>query len=325
MAKKQNTRANFVLKYLRWRNTDPNGEITAGYVGEVFDQEPTSSLPNIPLWVPVPHGQGGHWSLDQVFDWSWRQWLAALLEAHFDAILPGGSVLEIGVGPQMGLTDPLLGLGDPLWDFRVCVSLALAEGQERMVYLHPRSDGGLRMCDVPAEERITACWRAGRGISSKLHAMYPKDASACHAPSSTSAARLRGGSGGIARWVGEGCRRRWIVVVAAGAFNGGGFLFVGLSGGASRCSSSSYSVSVLTSARCRRASSRGCVWVRGSRCVGGGRCSGGCCGFEAQRGGGFACIGIANVFYYVGKDQRKTNRWFLPNRVRPGHQKRHHL
>ena len=25
MSKKQNTRANFVLKYLRWRNTDANG------------------------------------------------------------------------------------------------------------------------------------------------------------------------------------------------------------------------------------------------------------------------------------------------------------
>ena len=64
--------------------------------------------------------------------------------------------MEIGVGPQMGLTDPLLGMGCPLWDLLVRVSLASAGGQEQMVYLHPGSDGGLRMCDVPAEERIAS-------------------------------------------------------------------------------------------------------------------------------------------------------------------------
>ena len=68
MPKQQNTRANMVLQYLFWRNTDANGEIAAGYVGEVFDQGPTSLLPNIPLWVLAAHGQGGHWSLDQVYD-----------------------------------------------------------------------------------------------------------------------------------------------------------------------------------------------------------------------------------------------------------------
>ena len=78
MSKKHNTRANSVLKYLRWRNTDAKGDIAAGYLGEVFDQDPTSFLPNIPLWVPAAHGQGGHWSLDEVYDWSWREWLASL-------------------------------------------------------------------------------------------------------------------------------------------------------------------------------------------------------------------------------------------------------
>ena len=83
-----------VLKYLRWQNTDSNGEIAAGYVGEVFDQDPTISLPRIPLLVLAPHGQGCHWSPDQVFDWSWRQWLVARLEALLGAILPGRSVLD---------------------------------------------------------------------------------------------------------------------------------------------------------------------------------------------------------------------------------------
>ena len=174
MSKKQNTRANFVLKYLRWRNTDANGDIAAGYLGEVFDQDPTSLLPNIALWVPAAHGQGGHWSLDEVYDWSWRQWLASLTAVQLDAILQGGTVLEIGVGPQNGLPDPLPGMGGPLWDFWVRVSLALAGGQDRIVYLHPGSDGGLRMCDASAEERIASCRRAGRGISAQLHALYPK-------------------------------------------------------------------------------------------------------------------------------------------------------
>jgi hypothetical protein len=74
----------------------------------------------------------------------------------------------------MGLTDPLLGMGGSLWDLWVRVSPALAGGQERTAYLHPGSDGGLRMCDVSAEERIASCRRAGRGISAQVHAMYPK-------------------------------------------------------------------------------------------------------------------------------------------------------
>ena len=80
-------------------------------------------------------------------------------------------MLGIGVGPQNGLADPLLGLGGPLWDFWVRVSPALAGGQDRTVYLHPGSDGGLRMCDASAEERIASSRRAGRGISAQLHAL----------------------------------------------------------------------------------------------------------------------------------------------------------
>ena len=59
-------------------------------------------------------------------------------------------------------------------DLWVRVSPALAGGQERTAYLHPGSDGGLRMCDVSADERIAYCRRAGRGISAQVHAMYPK-------------------------------------------------------------------------------------------------------------------------------------------------------
>ena len=64
MAKQQNMKANMVLKYLRWRNTDARGECAPGYDGEVFDLDPSSSMPEIPLWVFVERGQGGNWSSD---------------------------------------------------------------------------------------------------------------------------------------------------------------------------------------------------------------------------------------------------------------------
>ena len=51
-----------------------------------------------------------------MFDGSWRQWLAAFPEAHLGGILQGGIVLEIGLGPQVGLIDTSLGMGGPLWD-----------------------------------------------------------------------------------------------------------------------------------------------------------------------------------------------------------------
>ena len=60
IAKQQNMKANMVLKYLRWRNTDARGECAPGYDGEAFDLDPSSTMPEIPLWVPVEHGQGGN-------------------------------------------------------------------------------------------------------------------------------------------------------------------------------------------------------------------------------------------------------------------------
>ena len=71
-------KANMVLKYLRWRNTDARGECAPGFDGEAFDLDPPSTMPEIPLWVPVEHGQGGNWSTDRLCEWFWRDWLAAL-------------------------------------------------------------------------------------------------------------------------------------------------------------------------------------------------------------------------------------------------------
>ena len=71
MAKQQNMKANMVLKYLRWRNTDARGECALGY-GDIFYLDPSSSMPEIPLWVLVERGLGGNWSSDSLFERSWR-------------------------------------------------------------------------------------------------------------------------------------------------------------------------------------------------------------------------------------------------------------
>ena len=89
-------KANMVLKYLRWRNTDAPGECLLGYDGEAFDLEPTSSMPEIPMWVLVERGQGGNWSSGSRFERSWRERLASLPGPEVENVLQGGHVLEIG-------------------------------------------------------------------------------------------------------------------------------------------------------------------------------------------------------------------------------------
>ena len=73
-AKEANQKANNVLKYLRWRNTDVNGISPAGYRGESFDLHSGAVLQAIQVWEPAASGQGGKWGQD-TFDWSWREWL----------------------------------------------------------------------------------------------------------------------------------------------------------------------------------------------------------------------------------------------------------
>ena len=63
---------------------------------EVFDVDPTSSMPEISLWAPVERGQGGKWSSGSRFEWSGRDFLASLLGAILENILQGGHALEIG-------------------------------------------------------------------------------------------------------------------------------------------------------------------------------------------------------------------------------------
>ena len=47
MAKQQHIKANMVLKYLRWGNTDARGECALGYDGKVFNLDPSSSLSTV--------------------------------------------------------------------------------------------------------------------------------------------------------------------------------------------------------------------------------------------------------------------------------------
>jgi hypothetical protein len=83
----------------------------------------------------------------------------------------------------------------------VRVSLAVAGGPEPVVYLHPGSDYGLCRCDVPAEERIASSRRAGRGISSTLHAMYTMRPRVTPHPHKRSKATRRRGRHCSVAWV----------------------------------------------------------------------------------------------------------------------------
>ena len=117
-AKMANLQANMVLKYLRWRNTDSEGISPPGYRGEVFDLVAGAVLHGVRVWQPDARGQGGRFGED-VFDWSWRHWLANVHHADLNWILGGGHVVGAGCGPLQGSRDPRPGLPGPIWDFYV--------------------------------------------------------------------------------------------------------------------------------------------------------------------------------------------------------------
>ena len=54
--------ANNVIKYLRWRNSDENGQVVAGFIGVAFDIAELLSTPvEYCEWVPADRGQAGYW------------------------------------------------------------------------------------------------------------------------------------------------------------------------------------------------------------------------------------------------------------------------
>ena len=95
MAKEANKRANNVLKYLRWRNTDAAGNSPTSYRGEVFDTAFGAEIQGIQVWHPADRGQAGHFGAE-TFVWSWRVWLASLDVADLDWIVGGSHVIAVG-------------------------------------------------------------------------------------------------------------------------------------------------------------------------------------------------------------------------------------
>jgi hypothetical protein len=54
--------ANNVLQFLRWRNTDENGNVAGGFLGVVFDVAEQNPTPvDYCPWVPAARGQAGYW------------------------------------------------------------------------------------------------------------------------------------------------------------------------------------------------------------------------------------------------------------------------
>ena len=135
--KHAHVRANNVLKYLRWRNTDASGLFPDGYRGEVFDLDPQAKLLGVREWKPEAKGQAGQFT-DSTFEWSWRSWLAAFTEEDRDWVLGDCSIVEVGCGPILGTEHPCEGMKGPLWDFWFKTTPALAgasPAQVRVVYV----------------------------------------------------------------------------------------------------------------------------------------------------------------------------------------------
>ena len=83
------SRANHVLKYLRWRNTDAQGQSPIGYRGEIFDLDPQAKLVGIREWNPEAKGQVGKF-MASTSDWSSRSWVVAFKAEYRDWLLGGG-------------------------------------------------------------------------------------------------------------------------------------------------------------------------------------------------------------------------------------------
>ena len=114
--KHAHARANNVLKYLRWRNTDASGQSPDGYRGEIFDLDPQAKLLGVREWQPEAKGQAGQFT-DSTFEWYWRSWLAAFKEEDRAWVLGDGDIVEVGCGPIVGTEDPCEGMKGPVWDF----------------------------------------------------------------------------------------------------------------------------------------------------------------------------------------------------------------
>ena len=170
--------ANNVIKYLRWRNWDESGMVAAGFIGVAFDiAEPLSTPAEYCECFLVARGQVGY-RLPHTTPSVCRDWVNESMSGH------------------LGIVDARLGLRGPVWDIYVIVTLALAGGVARTVYLHPNlrreGDEGRRRDARGASAQLA--WRDRPWSAREVVAFIPGHASTC-APARTAGAD----------WLGKRC------------------------------------------------------------------------------------------------------------------------
>ena len=109
-------RAHNVLKFLRWRNSGPDGAMAEHFTGVEFDcsEGGDGAIEQlIGVWNADRKGQGGSWS-QPCFQWSWREWVRMWSDGEKEALLAGGSITVFGCRPIAGTRDPCPGMVGPV-------------------------------------------------------------------------------------------------------------------------------------------------------------------------------------------------------------------
>ena len=110
---------------------------------------------------------------------------------------------------HLGTVDARIGLRGPVWNIYVIVTLALAGGAARTVYLHPVSEGKVDEGRRRAARGGSAqpAWRDGPWCAREVAAVIPGHASTC-APARTAGADWLGrGARALARRAAEDARQ----------------------------------------------------------------------------------------------------------------------
>jgi len=116
------------------------------------------------------------------------------------------------MGGHLGTADARLGLRGPVWNIYVIVTLALAGGAARTVYLHPISEGKVDEGRRRAARGGSAqpAWRDGPWCAREVAAVIPAHASTCAPARTAGADRLGRGARAPARRAAEDARQRGV-------------------------------------------------------------------------------------------------------------------
>ena len=127
-----------VIKFLRWRNSDEDGQVADGFMGVVFDasEQNPSPVDDCP-WILAERGQGGYWR-PHTEHWYVREWIHEWSLEHRQ-LLHGGVIAVAGCRPIVGTIYPDPGTRGALWDINITVTLAVAGVPPRKLYVHPGS------------------------------------------------------------------------------------------------------------------------------------------------------------------------------------------